>query len=367
MPICIECGYKLANLYTTYSKADDRSLGKGVRLTQCPRCKRFADKYVEHDYVVIFIDLVLIKPQVYRHLLFNRLGRQGDRFDPSIIRLGILLLLFDVYLTWARIEKATSPLNVSQPLPLPLTPALPNNHNITSNATASGNSSLLQAAISSHKSHLHPLPGQRDGVPFSAFLATQPILLQYLFFLTLCFSETAAFHLPIRWLLGLFPPKPQAASSVTHTSPRPPSRDFSTSPPPAQPAQPIAPTSAAESKRLIPYYPHPSVISTALLVSSFTKLFPLLLLIWSYDLPSSASAVSWAVIVNNVAALEILLDCGFPTAIGLAAVGAVCRGIVGWGVLRAVGVEGGVAAAGVVETGDLLDLWRRVAAGVGSG
>lgn len=66
MPICIECGYKLANLYTTYSKADDRTLGKGVRLTQCPRCKRFADKYVEHDYVVIFIDLCLIKPQVSR-------------------------------------------------------------------------------------------------------------------------------------------------------------------------------------------------------------------------------------------------------------------------------------------------------------
>lgn len=64
MPICIECGYKLANLYTTYSKADDRSLGKGVRLAQCPRCKRFADKYVEHDFVVLFIDLVLIKPQV---------------------------------------------------------------------------------------------------------------------------------------------------------------------------------------------------------------------------------------------------------------------------------------------------------------
>lgn len=64
MPICIECGFKLANLYTTYSKADDRSLGKGVRLAQCPRCKRFADKYVEHDYVVIFIDLILIKPQV---------------------------------------------------------------------------------------------------------------------------------------------------------------------------------------------------------------------------------------------------------------------------------------------------------------
>lgn len=77
MPICIECRNPIAQLYTTYSKADDRSLGKGVRLTQCPRCKRFADKYVEHDFVVLFIDLVLIKPQVYRHLLFNRLGKVG--------------------------------------------------------------------------------------------------------------------------------------------------------------------------------------------------------------------------------------------------------------------------------------------------
>lgn len=28
---------------------------------------------------------------------------------PSIVRLGTLLLLFDVYLTWARIEKQTVP------------------------------------------------------------------------------------------------------------------------------------------------------------------------------------------------------------------------------------------------------------------
>jgi len=64
MPICIECRFPISTLYTTYSKADDKALGKGVRLTQCPRCKRFADKYVEHDFVVLFIDLVLIKPQV---------------------------------------------------------------------------------------------------------------------------------------------------------------------------------------------------------------------------------------------------------------------------------------------------------------
>lgn len=81
---------------------------------------------------------------------------------------------------------------------------------------------------------------------------------------------------------------------------------------------------------MIPYYPHKALISTALLVSSFTKLFPLLLLVWNYDLPSSASAVSWAVIINNVAALEILLDCGYVRAALLAAVGAVFRAGVGW-------------------------------------
>ena len=58
-----------------------------VRLTQCPRCKRFADKYVEHDFVVLFIDLVLVKPQVYRHLLFNRLGREDDAFDVRCLPL----------------------------------------------------------------------------------------------------------------------------------------------------------------------------------------------------------------------------------------------------------------------------------------
>lgn len=46
------------------AKTPEGRRGGDVRLTQCPRCKRFADKYVEHDFVVLFIDLVLVKPQV---------------------------------------------------------------------------------------------------------------------------------------------------------------------------------------------------------------------------------------------------------------------------------------------------------------
>ncbi|KAF2673158.1 Arv1-domain-containing protein [Microthyrium microscopicum] len=252
MPICIECRHPVTLLYTEYSKADDRSLGKGVRLTQCPQCQRFADKYVEHDFVVLFIDLVLIKPQVYRHLLFNRLSRADDRFDPSIIRLGTLLLLFDVYLTWARIEK---------------TGASPNSP------------------------------------PPTGALSAYPLLLQYLFFLVHCLLGTLSFHLPIR---------------VLCTSPR-----------------------LGWLRRLtsLPYYKDATALSTALLVSSCTKLFPILLIVWEYDLPSAASAVSWAVIVNNVAALEILMDCGYGRALALVIVGAIARATVGWSMLSAIGLQ----------------------------
>lgn len=100
MPICIECRYPVPRLYRVLHSSNTGSrkappinrstkpgqpnasrkgdtqarskpkpaaavLGGDVRLTQCPQCKRFADKYVEHDYVVLFIDLVLVKPQVW--------------------------------------------------------------------------------------------------------------------------------------------------------------------------------------------------------------------------------------------------------------------------------------------------------------
>lgn len=47
-------------------------------------CKRFADKYIEHDYVIIFIDMLLHKPQVYRHLLFNRLDYRDRGLDVCL-------------------------------------------------------------------------------------------------------------------------------------------------------------------------------------------------------------------------------------------------------------------------------------------
>lgn len=63
MPICIECRHPVKTLWTEYSGAAGAK-GHNIRLTVCRSCGNFCDKYVEHDFVVMFIDLVLIKPQV---------------------------------------------------------------------------------------------------------------------------------------------------------------------------------------------------------------------------------------------------------------------------------------------------------------
>ncbi|OTA90289.1 carbohydrate-binding module family 50 protein [Hypoxylon sp. CO27-5] len=235
MPICIECRHPVKTLWTQYSGAGDPSSGHNIRLT------------------------------VYRHLLHNTLMRERDQFDPSIIRLGTLLLLFDVYLTWARIEKQATP--------------EPGGSNLGS-------------------------------------LAQQPIVFQYLFFLVLCTFSTLAFHMSIRFLTS-------------------------------------SPFSPLNFLGFLPTYPRPNSVSTALLVSSSTKLFPILMVIWDYDVPAAARSLGWAVVANNVEALKILLDCGYGVALVLAAAGAVARWLVGRAVLWVVGLEGvdsgvenGVAADG---------------------
>ncbi|KAK3307046.1 Arv1-like family-domain-containing protein [Chaetomium strumarium] len=260
MPICIECRHPVKTLWR--EGGGDKSGGHNIRLTVCKNCGRFCDKYVEHDFVVLFIDLVLIKPQVYRHLLHNTLMKDEDEFAPSIIRLGILLLLFDVYLTWARIERR----------------AVPDTD-----------------------------PSGTDNSNFGR-LAQQPIVFQYVFFLLFCTLSTIAFHGSIRFL----------------TSSR---------------YSPLAVLG------ILPRYPRPNSVSTALLVSSSTKLFPILMVIWEYDVPAAARSLGWAVVANNVEALKILLDCGYGVATLLATAGAVSRWAMGRAVLWAAGL-GGVDSAG---------------------
>ncbi|KAF9168819.1 sterol homeostasis protein [Mortierella sp. AD010] len=106
MPTCVECGAAVSSLYTEYSKGN-------IRLTYCEHCKKLADKYVEHDFVIIFVDMMLHKKPVYRHLLFNRLPYRDTGIDPNVFKLGVLLILFDVYIKWFRLEQQATVIDVS--------------------------------------------------------------------------------------------------------------------------------------------------------------------------------------------------------------------------------------------------------------
>lgn len=82
------------------------------------------------------------------------------------------------------------------------------------------------------------------------------MIVQYLFFLVLCAAETGGLHLSVRW-----------------------------------------------GARWLLGYQRGTIISTALFISSSMKLLPILTAIWEYDVPASARAVGWAVVVNNIEAL----------------------------------------------------------------
>lgn len=223
--------------------------------------------------------------------MFNRLGRPDDTLDPTIVRLGTLLLLFDVYLTWAQIEQA--------------------------NAKEGGAATALSHA---------------------------PILLQYLFFLTMNTLSTLAHHFTIRGLVRIF--YPQTSAPSTPTGSWSPDKDVLHTDTAGNERSTSIPSNP--SKRTVgPGHASPSAISTALLVSSCTKLFPILLVIWPTDPTETGleavgkqtvtkptfssrarSYIGWAVLVNNIEALLILLDCGYVAATGLALAGAFARWLV---------------------------------------
>jgi lipid intermediate transporter len=195
----------------------------------------------------------------------------------------VLLLLFDVYLTWARIEKQSTPDPAADPT-AGIRPAGANNF---------------------------------------GRLAQQPIIFQYMFFLLLCTLTTLAFHLSIRFL----------------TSSK------------------YSPLSALG---LLQTYSRPNSVSTALLVSSSTKLFPILMVIWEYDVPAAARSLGWAVVANNVEALKILLDCGYGVATLLTMAGALSRWATGRAVLWAAGLDGAGSAASGSVAADGRALWALI-------
>ncbi|GBG67917.1 hypothetical protein CBR_g1036 [Chara braunii] len=86
--ICVECGSEVQNVYHEYSRGN-------IRLTRCGTCHQYADAYVEFELVVLVIDLILHKPQAYRHLFFNLLRHDKQKRKALFWKAAILNLVLD--------------------------------------------------------------------------------------------------------------------------------------------------------------------------------------------------------------------------------------------------------------------------------
>lgn len=244
--ICVECKNPVKNAFLQYKK-------DYITLQKCGRCHAVVDKYIEYDHVLLFLDIVLLKPQAYRHLCFNVTEQQmggtshsgpgavGGRTSGTshstrgavtrpvpgtISRLIIMIILFEVYLSWAYEEKKS-------------------------------HHSLLMASI------LH-----------------QPVVTQYLLFIIKLVLNLALFNLPLQLMFSYLN---WNGSQINLNLP-------------------------LEYQKLY----HSRVLLTAVLIANSIRLLPILTLIWPYDNSVQLfNIVKFISVVNVIESLKVVSELGY--------------------------------------------------------
>ncbi|ANQ07934.1 Uncharacterized protein PCOAH_00022360 [Plasmodium coatneyi] len=89
--ICIKCGRCNSSLYTVYNKTN-------IKLNECNRCSNICDEYMEKNTFLIFINILFLKPEVYRHIIFNRLKYHDKFIHVFFLKMIILFLIINAYL-----------------------------------------------------------------------------------------------------------------------------------------------------------------------------------------------------------------------------------------------------------------------------
>ncbi|CAL1675856.1 unnamed protein product [Lasius platythorax] len=100
MYICINCGAECKELFRRYCPSV-------LKILRCEKCGLLADKYIEYDPVIVFVDLILIEKPAYRHLLYN------SNFK-SYWKLVIILWLAESFRAWFSCEISKTELSASQ-------------------------------------------------------------------------------------------------------------------------------------------------------------------------------------------------------------------------------------------------------------
>ena len=103
MYICVECGGSIPYLFKELFKGN-------IRLAVCPHCHQIADKYIEWEVQMVLVDLILNRPQAYRHILSNRF--RSERKNRAVWKFLVVIFALNAFDRWY--------LNVSgNRLPLP--------------------------------------------------------------------------------------------------------------------------------------------------------------------------------------------------------------------------------------------------------
>ncbi|KAH7729063.1 Protein R05H5.5 [Aphelenchoides avenae] len=79
--VCVNCLSPSETLYTEYSPGV-------IKITECKKCGRAVDKYVEYDLVLVLIDLILQYSTAYRHLLLNVTQKHSARLVTIFLLAG---------------------------------------------------------------------------------------------------------------------------------------------------------------------------------------------------------------------------------------------------------------------------------------
>ncbi len=83
---CVFCCQPQTALYKSYGEGS-------ISLLRCTHCKRTADPYVEYDWVLVFLDVALLKAPVFRHVLCN------EGFPLlRVLRFASVLLLVETFI-----------------------------------------------------------------------------------------------------------------------------------------------------------------------------------------------------------------------------------------------------------------------------
>lgn len=93
---CIQCLEPADSLYRTYTREST------IKLSQCEQCGHNVDPYCEREWLLVVIDIVLLRCEAYRHVMFNRLSgyrRVHESYRKSL-QLVVGSSVLQAYLLW---------------------------------------------------------------------------------------------------------------------------------------------------------------------------------------------------------------------------------------------------------------------------